>query len=65
MSSRVGVTGHIYIKDPMPLTKKSRTSYPSGKFPPGFIHQVIIIIGLNKLMTVFPALKMALDTNRA
>ena len=47
MSSRVCVAGHI--KDPVPLIEKSRASCPSGRFPPSFIHQVIIITGLNKL----------------
>ena len=47
MSSRVCATGHI--KDPVPLIEKSRASCPSGRFPPSFIHQIIIITGLNKL----------------
>ena len=37
------------IKDPMPLIEKRRGLSPSGRFPPSFIHQVIIITGLNKL----------------
>ena len=41
------VTGHI--KDPVPLIKKRRGLSPGGRFPPSFIHQVIIITGLNKL----------------
>ena len=41
MSSSVCTTRHI--KDPVPLIEKSR-------FPPGFIHHVIIITGLNKLL---------------
>ena len=45
MSSRVCVTGHI--KDHVPLIEKSRESCPGGRFPPSFIHQVIIT-GLNK-----------------
>ena len=44
MSSRVCTPG--YIKDPVPLIEKSRASCPSGRFPPSFIHQVIIITGL-------------------
>ena len=40
-------TGHI--KDPMPLIEKRRGLSPGGRFPPSFIHQVIIITGLNKL----------------
>ena len=47
MSRRVCATGHR--KDPVALIKKSRVSCPSGRFPPRFIHQVIIITGLNKL----------------
>ena len=47
MSSLVYATGHI--KDPVPLIDKSRGLSPGGRFPPSFIHQVIIIIGLNKL----------------
>ena len=46
MSSRVCVTG--YIKEPVPLIKKSRASCSGGRFPPCFI-QVIMITGLNKL----------------
>ena len=42
MSSLVYATG--LIKDPVPLIAKRR-----GLFPPTFIHQVIIITGLNKL----------------
>ena len=49
MSSRVCVTGHI--KDPVPLIEKSRTLCTGGRFPPSFIHQVIIITGLNRLYT--------------
>ena len=44
MPSRVCATGHI--QDPVPLIEKSRAG---GRFPPSFIHQVIIITGLNKL----------------
>ena len=29
--------------------EKSRALCPSGRFPPSFIHQIIIITGLNKL----------------
>ena len=47
MSSLVYATGHI--KDPVPLIKKRRGLSPVGRFPPSFIHQVIIITGLNKL----------------
>ena len=47
MHSRVYATGHI--KDPVPLIDKRRGLSPGGRFPPSFIHQVIIITGLNKL----------------
>ena len=47
MSSRVCETEHI--KDPVPLIEKRRGLSPGGRFPPSFIHQVIIITGLNKL----------------
>ena len=46
MSSLVHATGHI--KDPLPLIAKRRGLSPGGRFPPSFIHQVIIT-GLNKL----------------
>ena len=46
-SSRVCATGHI--KDPVSLIEKRRGLCPGGQFPPSFIHQVIIITGLNKL----------------
>ena len=63
MSSRVCVTGHI--EDPIPChLSKSRASFSSGRFPPSFIHQVIIITGLNIRLYVL-ALKMALDADRA
>ena len=45
MSSLVYATGHI--KDPVPLIEKGLS--PGGRFPPSFIHQVIMITGLNKL----------------
>ena len=48
MPSHVSALG-IIIKDLVPLIKKSRASCPSGRFPPSFIHQVIIITGLNRL----------------
>ena len=47
MSSLVYATGHI--KDPVPLIEKRRGLSPGGRFPPSFIHQVIIITELNKL----------------
>ena len=47
MSNLVYATGDI--KDPVPLIDKRRGLSPSGRFPPSFIHQVIIITGLNKL----------------
>ena len=49
MSSRVSVTGHI--KDPVPLIENSKASCPDGRFPPSFIHQVIILTGLTIVMT--------------
>ena len=54
-----------YIKDPVPLIEKRRGLSPGGRFPPSFIHQVIIITGLNKLQLYVIALKMALDADRA
>ena len=56
-------TGHI--KDPVPLIEKRRGLSPGGRFPPSFIHQVIIITGLKKLQLYVLALKMALDADRA
>ena len=56
-------TGHV--KDPVPLVEKSRGLSPGGRFPPSFIHQVVIITGLNKLQLYVLALKMALDADRA
>ena len=47
MSSLVYVTGHI--KDPVALSEKKRRLSPGGRFPPSFIHQVIIITRMNKL----------------
>ena len=49
MSSRISATGHI--KDPVPLIEKRRGLSPGGRFHSSFIHQVIIISGLNKLST--------------
>ena len=46
---RLGNHATGYIKDPMSPIEKSRGLSPSGQFPPSFIHQVIIITGLNKL----------------
>ena len=48
MSSRVCAAARD-IKDPVPPFEESRASFPGGRFPPGFIHRVIIITGLNKL----------------
>ena len=47
--SAVSVRLSIIIKDPVSPIEKSRASCPGGRFPPSFIHQVIIITGLNKL----------------
>ena len=63
MSSLVYATGHI--KDPVPLIEKRRGLSPSGRFPPSFIHQVIIITGLNKLQLYVLALKMTSDADWA
>ena len=63
MSSLVYATGHI--KDPVSLIEKRRGLSPGGRFPPSFIHQVIIITGLNKLQLYVLALKMALDADWA
>ena len=41
--------GIILLKSPCHLLKKWRGLSPGGRFPPSFIHQVIIITGLNKL----------------
>ena len=60
MSSRVCATGHI--KDPVPELcnmEKSRALCSGGRFPPSFIHQVMMT-ALNKLYDC-----MALDANRA
>ena len=67
MSSLVYATGHIGLKDPVPLIAKRRGLSPGGRFPPSFIHQVIIITGLNELQlqAYVLALKMALDADRA
>ena len=66
MYSCVYAIGHI--KDPVPLIEKRRGLSPGGRFPPSFIHQVIIITGLNKLYIIQSyvlALKMALDADWA
>ena len=47
------------------ILEKSRASCPSGRFSPSFIHQVIIIPGLNKLYDYVLTLKMTLDADRA
>ena len=62
MSSHVCATG--YVKDPVPLIEKGRASCPGGGFPPSFIHQVIIVTGLNTLYDYVLTLKMALDADR-
>ena len=64
MSSRVCPGLDIYIKDPVTLIGKRRGLSPGGRFPPSFIHQVIIITGLNKIYDCVLALKMALDADR-
>ena len=40
-------------KDPMPLLEKSRALCPSGRIPPSFIHQVIMITGLKSYECMF------------
>ena len=53
-------------KNPVPLIDKRRGLSPGGRFPPSFIHQVIIITELNKLIQSYVlALKMASDADRA
>ena len=42
------VSATRHIKDPMPLIEKSRAACPGGRCP-SFVHQVIIIVRLNKL----------------
>ena len=56
MSSLVYATGHI--EDPVPLIEKRRGLSPGGRFPPSFIHLVIIITGLNKQGAQWAANKM-------
>ena len=64
MSSRVNATGHI--NDPVPLIEKRRGLSPGGGVPPSFIHQVIIITGLNNVIQLYVlALKMASDADWA
>ena len=64
MYSRVYATGHI--KDPVPRIEKRRGVSPGSRFPPSFIHQVIIT-GLNTIVIQLYvlALKMASDADRA
>ena len=38
----------------VPLIEKRRGLSPGGRFPPSFIHQVIIMTGLNKLQLYVP-----------
>ena len=45
--------------------EKRRGLSAGGRFPPSFIHQVVIITGLNKLQLYVLVLKMALDADRA
>ena len=57
----------MFLSIPVSLIIKSRASCPGGRSPPSFIHQVIIITGLNKLrlQLYLLALKTALDADRA
>ena len=80
MSSLIYATGHIKDPVPL-IEKRRGLSpggryflidfdvvlllSPGGRFPPSFIHQVIIVTGLNKLQLYVLALKMALDADRA
>ena len=41
--------GHLLEPPPVPLIEKRRGLSPGGRFPSSFIHQVVIITGLNKL----------------
>ena len=59
MSISVCMTMHRPIKDPVPLMEKGRAPYPGGRFPPSFIHQVIIITALSDVLT----LTMPLDAD--
>ena len=43
---RIDMSSHVYA---IRAIEKSRASCPGGRFPPSFIHQVIVITGLNKL----------------
>ena len=45
----------LAYKDPVPLIEKRRGLSPGGRFPPSFIHQVIIITGPNKLCDCMPS----------
>ena len=56
---------HTHLSGERLLQHKRRGLSPGGRFPPSFIHQVIIITGLNKLQLYVLALKMALDADRA
>ena len=63
--SSLYATGHI--KDPVPLIEKRRGLSPGGRFPPSFIHQVIISHpkdGLRCRQGVKPSLKLKQKKNR-
>ena len=56
-------TGHI--KDPLPLIEKSRASCPRWSVSSySFIHQVIIITGLNKLVIQLYVLALKMPSGR-
>ena len=57
---------HLFFTDYPPSWEKIPPVEDLGLCdPPSFIHQVIIITGLNKLQLYVLALKMALDADRA
>ena len=67
----LGISSHVCAtvrnKRSRALIEKSRALCPGGRFPSSFIHQVIIVAGLNKLYDCIHvlALKMALDAYKA
>ena len=62
MKKKKNIYATDHIKDSVPLIEKRRPLSPGGRFPPSFIHQIIIITGLNKLYIMYVlALKMASD----
>ena len=45
----IGMPSCMCVTGPVPLIVKSRASCLGGRFPPSFVHQVIVITGMNKL----------------